>query len=421
MAQILIVSLNFAPERTATGKTTFGRARHLAQAGHEVTVVAGFPHYPEWRVHEGYRRRVLARDEIDGVKIVRGWHTVPSRPSAFGRASMEASFALTSLLATGRVEQPDLVLGVFPILADGLAAWATARRFHVPFGLFVQDLSGRAAAQSGMRGARRLTGTAERVERFLMRRADRIAIITDGFRRPIEAYGVAPERIRLLPDWTPVESPTVPRNDVRRRMGWPLDRPVALHTGNMGYKQALENVIDAACIAQQRGSDISFVLVGDGNQREQLVHRAQQFALQNLTFMPLQDEAVYASMLGAADVLILNQRATLTDMSFPSKLAGYMASGRPVVAAVNRGSEAAREVVASDGGVLVPPEDPPSLLAALQGLVDDPVRAVSLGHRAQEYALDRWSTEEIARSLESFVESVANGAGRHMRRCVDDS
>jgi len=324
-------------------------------------------------------------------------------------------------LATSRVKRPDLVLGVFPILADGLTAWATARRFHVPFGLFVQDLSGRAAAQSGMRGARRLTGTAERAERFLMRRADRIAIITDGFRRPIEAYGVVPERIRLLPDWTPVESPTVARNDVRRRMGWPLDRPVVLHTGNMGYKQALENVIDAACVAQQQGSDIFFVLVGDGNQREQLVRRAQQSALRNLTFMPLQDEAVYASMLGAADVLILNQRATLTDMSFPSKLAGYMASGRPVVAAVNERSEAAREVVASSGGVLVPPEDPPSLLAGLQGLVDDPVRAVSLGHRAQEYALNRWSTEEIARSLESFVESVADGAGRHMRRCVDDS
>ncbi|GMU39608.1 MAG: glycosyltransferase WbuB [Chloroflexota bacterium] len=406
--RIQIVSLNFAPERTGTGQTIAARAAYLARAGHQVDVVAGFPHYPEWRVHEGYRRRPYQREVIEGVRVLRCWHHVPSRSHTAGRMLIEASFGLTSLAAHA-LPRPDVVLGVLPILSDGVAAWLLAKRHRAPFGLLVQDLSARAATQSGMTGAKALAGPAGRVEAFLARRADGVAIIAAGFRAPLLEYGARPERLHLVPNFTPVEAPSIPRAEVRARLGWPQDRPLVLHSGNMGYKQALEHVVEAARLARDAGSATEFVLVGDGNQRAMLQDLVARHHLSNVRFMPLQDASIFPSMLGAADVLVLNQRATVTDMSLPGKLSTYLASGRPVVAAVHEASETARELRRAGADCIVRPEDPAALLAGIEALIAEPARAQALGERGQRFALDEFALPRIEAALDGFIEGLVAG------------
>jgi colanic acid biosynthesis glycosyl transferase WcaI len=409
--RIQIVALNFAPELTGTGTTITARAAYLAQEGHQVDVVAGFPHYPEWRVHENYRRRLYQTEVIDGVQVLRCWHHVPSRSHSLGRALIEASFGLTSL-AAHRLPRPDVVLGAVPILSNGLAAWSVARRYGVPFGLLVQDLSARAATQSGMRGAEVLAGPAGQVEAFLARRADGIAIITEGFRPPLLEYGARPERVHLVPNFILVETPSIPRSEVRARLGWPQDRPVVLHSGNMGYKQALEILVDAARLAQDAGSVTEFVLVGDGNQRAMLRDLVASHRLSNVRFMPLQDESIFPSMLGAADVLVLSQRATVTDMSLPGKLATYLASGRPVVAAVHELSETARELRRAGADCIVNPEDPPALLEAIDAVLADPDRAAEMGAQGQRFALEEYEPSRIGTALDGFIDGLLTSPRR---------
>lgn len=403
--RIQIVSLSFAPELTGTGQTITARAKYLARAGHQVDVVAGFPHYPEWRIHKGYSRRLHQSEALDGVQVLRCWHNVPSRSYSVGRALIEVSFGLSSL-AAHKLPRPDVVLGAVPILSNGLAAWLLAKRHRVPFGLFVQDLSARAATQSGMRGAEVLATPAGRVEAFLARRADGIAIITEGFRAPLLDYGASPETLHLVPNFTLVETPSVPRAEVRARLGWPQDRPVVLHSGNMGHKQALEHLVEAAHIARNAGSATEFVLVGDGNQRGMLRDLVARYQLSNVRFMPLQEEAIFPSMLGAADVLILSQRATVTDMALPGKLSTYLASGRPVVAAVHDTSETARELRRSGADCIVKPEDPRALLAAIDGLLGDSDSATAMGQRGQRFAIEEFTPPRIEAALDDFIEGL---------------
>jgi glycosyltransferase involved in cell wall biosynthesis len=71
-------------------------------------------------------------------------------------------------------------------------------------------------------------------------------------------------------------------------------------------------------------------------------------------------------MCRAADVLLVNQRAAVLDMSLPSKLTTYFAAGRPVIAAVHRDGETASELQASAAGMVVAPEDPAALRDALR-------------------------------------------------------
>jgi glycosyltransferase involved in cell wall biosynthesis len=396
---VLIIGINYWPEETGNAPYTTGLAEHLAGAGYAVTVLTGMPYYPGWQVYPAYQRRQRRRERRNNVEIIRGRQYIPARQSALRRALFEGSFLAQGLTARG-VPRPDVVLGVLPSLSDGVLAVAAARRFRAPLGLLVADLVGQSAAQSGIAGGQRVVGVTSAIEGWVARRADRIAIVAEGFRPVLEQFGVKPDRIERVRNWSHIRPATVPPEITRRKLGLPRDRPIALHAGNMGLKQGLENVVEAARLAQTVAPRLHFVLLGDGNQRADLEARAR--GLTNITFLaPLPDDA-FPDALAAADVLLVNQRASVTDMSLPSKLTSYFTTGKPVVAAVAPGA-AEREVAQSGGGLVVPPEDPAALVAAISRLTQDAVLASELGAAGQRFAaasLDRGAA--LARA-EEFV------------------
>src|SRR5205807_3184606 len=171
----------------------------------------------------------------------------------------------------------------------------------------------------------------------------------------------------------------------RTRLGWSNDEVVAIHSGNMGFKQALDNVIGAAKLAQGE-ANIRFVLQGDGSQREPLLALVRRLGLRNVSFLPVAPATEFPDILAAGDILLLNQGRQVSDMSLPSKLASYFAAGAPVIAAVRHDSEAAREVEASGGGVVVEPECPAELLAAVKSLAGTPSRRKELGAAGKRFA-----------------------------------
>ena len=200
--------------------------------------------------------------------------------------------------------------------------------------------------------------------------------------------------------------PTIDPADVRARLGIEPGAVVCLHAGNMGYKQGLANVVACAGLA---GSDpgLCFVLMGDGSQRPLLEGLAARRRLANLRFLPIQPAELFPNVLAAADVLLVNQRAEVTDMSLPGKLTSYVLAGRPVVAAVSPNSETAREVVASGCGVVVRPDDPAALLAAVRSLAADPGRRARLGGAGRAYARATLTAAKALAGLEALVELIA--------------
>lgn len=159
----------------------------------------------------------------------------------------------------------------------------------------------------------------------------------------------------------------------RKRFGWQEGALVCLHAGNMGHKQGLENIAECGRLAQEQGiSDLHFVLMGDGNQRAYLEELTAKYALLNLEFLPLQPEDDFSNVLAAADILLLYQRAEVSEMALPSKLTSYVATGRPVFAAIERDSEPARELASLRQGILVEPDRPDALLEALKRFASSP-------------------------------------------------
>jgi colanic acid biosynthesis glycosyl transferase WcaI len=400
LLQILIFGVNYSPEETGIGPYTAGLAEFLVEEGHNVSVVTGFPSYPQWRVRAPYRGLLWRNESLRGVTLRRRWNYVPAAQSAASRALYEFTFLLAGLPAVG--PRPDYVLGVVPSLSGGLLARLAAMRFGVPYGLVFQDLMGLASGQSGIKGGRAVAGAVRTLEAWAVAEAEKVAVIAEGFTPYLASLGLAPTKIHRLRNWNLTKSPTEDREVTRSKLGLG-DELVCLHAGNMGLKQELTNVIECARLAKESARPIRFLMVGDGNQKQRLQELSLSYGLANLEFMEVQSDESFANVLVAADILLLNQSASVSDMALPSKLTAYLASGRPIVAAVGLESETAREVIDSGGGELVPPGSPAALLDKICELAADPQRLRDLGKRGADYARTDLSPEAAHCLLRSFL------------------
>jgi exopolysaccharide biosynthesis WecB/TagA/CpsF family protein len=383
VTRILIVGINYRPETTGIAPYTSDIAEHFAAAGHRVTVITGFAHYPAWRLERG-ERRLRATEMRNGVRVLRRRHVVPGSQSAIRRATYEATFLLHGALS--RPERPDVVFGIVPSLSGGILARLFAARARAPYGLIFQDLMAPAARQSGIVGGVRVAGITAALERWTVARARTVGVASESFRPYLRDLGVADDRIVSLPNWSHHEAPRGDRAATRARLGWPVDQTIVLHAGNMGLKQGLGQVVEAARHADEQGGAVRFVLMGEGSQRAAL--EAEAHGVERLQFLPFQPEDQVPEILDAADLLLVSERASVIDMSLPSKLTAYFAAGHPIVAAVPPEGSTAREVLRSGAGVIVPIGHPDAMNQAVADLRAHPRRAAALGAAGRRYAAE---------------------------------
>jgi len=404
---VLVVGINYAPEQTGSAPYTAGLAEMIADFA-DVEVIAGAPHYPSWRVEPEYRWR-LRRDELrNGVDVRHFRHFIPRRQSAFGRAIWDGSFVANVSISRPR-RAPDVVIASTPSLGGAVLGARFAQRYHVPFGVVVQDLVGQAARQSGISGGTAVADVVGRVEGWTLRRADAVAVVSDAFREQLASYRVDDAKVRVLPNWTHIPQPREEPASVRTDLGWRPDEFVVLHAGNMGLKQDLGNVIDAARTLEGRnlegGNRVRFVFCGDGNQREVLHDRAA--GLSNVGFIDPVSSERYPDLLRAADVLLVNERASVGDMALPSKLTSYFAARRPVIAAVSADGACAKEVARTDGAAhIVAPGQPAELARAIEALSSDRARSASMAAAGGRFADAHLSRATAARRVRELVSDL---------------
>jgi glycosyltransferase involved in cell wall biosynthesis len=403
---VLIIGLNYAPEPAGIAPYTTGLANGLASRGHRVRVLTGLPHYPQWAITPGYEDGRVYTATNGKPEVVHLVHHVPPPNSLRGRLRMELSYGRR--VARAGWGSPDVVICVSPaLLATRLAiARAKSMRRRPGIGVWVQDLYGIGVAETGVLGSRSGSAVAA-VEREVLRSADRLAVIHERFKtRVVDDLGIAPDTVSVIRNWAHVGPPEPAlRADARRRLGWGSDEIVALHAGNMGVKQGLENVIAAASLAQSGSARVRFVLMGDGNQRAKLellsrgVDRVELVA-------PLPDDE-YRAALAAADVLLVNEKPGVGQMAAPSKLTSYFTSGNPVVAAAGVDSITAAEVKTSGAGLVVAPDDPAALLAAVARLGTDRELAGRLGRAGVEFFHRTLSMVSALNEFEQWIRQLA--------------
>lgn len=404
---VAVFGINSYPEEIGIAPYTTGIVRYLHKRDWHVEFITGLPHYPAWSVPGEYQTRWRRDEDLDGVQVTRLRHAVPDRQTAIRRGIYEATFFANGVSARPFNLIPDLFVGVVPSLSGGLLATTYAKRYRRPVILVVQDLMANAAVQSGISGGGKAAGATRMIEGHTLRRADHVVIVAEAFRRSVRDYRVDERRISEIRNWSHIGEPSADRASTRSALGWGRHEQIVLHAGNMGLKQALEYVVDAAKIAAERSPKTRFVLMGGGSQRAMLEERAR--GMGNITFLDPRPSEEFPDVLAAADVLLVNERHSVIDMSLPSKLTSYFRAGRPVVAAVPNGATAS-EIHRSGAGLVTTPESSEALVDAILQLGIDPERAAQFGAAGRDYAERALSESAVLSSYETLFHSVIERA-----------
>ncbi|HKW61708.1 MAG TPA: WcaI family glycosyltransferase [Candidatus Acidoferrum sp.] len=414
---ILVLGINYSPEKTSVAPFTTGLCEHLAGLGHRVTVVTAFPYYPEWRVWDGYRGKLYRREFIRGVEVRRVRHFVSRKPSKLlNRLAYDLSFTLAAFIAALFTSKCDLIYCSCPPPAVAFAAWLLGRSKRAPFIMKLTDLASDAALSTGIVKNSMFLRVARAFEKFTCSKALAVVCLCQGFIDRLRERSVAPEKLHLIPDWgNSALSSSGPR-DASFRHAHAISPEIflAMHTGNMGRKQDLQNLVRAAQLSRQ-DSGLLWLLVGEGEERVALEQEILRYELTNIRLLPLQPPEAVPQMYAAADALLLNQRSAIEDAVIPSKLLTYMSSGRAVVAAVSDRSEAARQVRRADCGVLVPAENPDALLDGVNKLRRVPALRQRLGRNGRAYAEAHFTKDRVLASYERLFAALGFPVAERVR------
>jgi colanic acid biosynthesis glycosyl transferase WcaI len=221
--------------------------------------------------------------------------------------------------------------------------------------------------------------------------------------------GVAKEKVELLePRMDDSLTDIPPEEGCAFRQRYALgEKFLVTYSGNMGVKQGLDVVVDAAAL-NRSDSSILFLLVGDGADCARIQRRAAEQDLHNLRFLPLLNGADFRGLLKASGICLVTQQHSVSDIAFPSKMVTYLSAGRPVIASVNSASEVARITQESRAGKVVEAEDPVALLTAIRELRHADLQ--ELGRNALEYASLRWSSTRVLGNLERSLTATSASA-----------
>jgi len=409
--RILVLSINYWPDETGIAAFNTWRCEYLASRGHQVTICTGPPYYPEWRVPEPYRGKLFQREQRNGVNILRSWMYVPQLVSSKKRILHEASYLASSFARALSTQRPDLIYAISPPLGLALTASSLASLWRVPFVFDVMDLQPDAAVELGMMKGQSLIRALYRLERLGYERAALVSTITEGMRQRIVEKGIDPAKVVLFPPRADSGLYTLrERCDgeaFRQRYGL-QGKLIVSHSGNMGVKQGLEVILEAAARSRQR-PELHYLFVGDGAMRPQLEEQARVRKLGNVQILPLLKTGDFEQMLAATDIALITQQRIVSNIVFPSKTVTLLCAGCPVIASVNAESEVARTIMHSGAGVVVEPENADALFNAIDQLSRSPETLARMSLQARQYASETWDER---RTLPRMEEQLIQCVGR---------
>ena len=402
---VVVLCPHFAPDTAPTGEVITTIVREMAAAGRRVHVVTSLPWYRSHAIEPGWGGRLVRRERTEWGSVIRV-HPFPGRSKrnllrrAVGFALFSAVAGVCALLAGG-VRRPAAVVSMSPPLTLGLTGWLAARLRGARAVFNIQDVFPDAAVETGTITDPRLIAAARWLERVSYERSDRVVVLSDDLRDNVRAKVGERHRDKVVVVPNFVDSGFVTPMDrltqYRAELGIG-DGPVVMYAGNVGFSQSLEIVIEAA----RRIPRATFVINGGGSGRDHF--RGMAEGVPNVVFGDYQPRERVPEVLATGDIHVVPLRKGLGAVSVPSKTYSILAAGRPVVAAIDEGTEVPRMLAASGGGIAVPPDAVEPFVEALENLLADGELRERMGRAGREWVVSHVSPAAVARSYLSLVD-----------------
>jgi glycosyltransferase involved in cell wall biosynthesis len=411
--KILYVSQYFPPEMGAPSARASELARHWSRAGHEVSVLTGFPNHPTGVVPEAWKprlRRLIYNEKAGDVDIFRTWlWPLPNRKT-HERMRNYASFCVSAALRGLALPRPDIVVGSSPQLLVALAAWWIAFLRRVPFVFEVRDLWPESLTAVGIGGEHSLLHhTLAAIAEFLYKRADRIVVVTPAFKEHlVQRWHVPSEKIVIVENGveTDMFSPSPPdvRDVLRSELGAD-SKFIVCYIGTMGMAHGLETLLNAATTLQRQQSEVLFLLVGEGAEKERIKSLVQFHGLTNVRILDQQSREKIPAFISASDAcLVLLRKTDVFKTVIPTKMLEFMSCARPVILGVE--GQARAIIEEANAGIAIEPENDSALVEAIRSLKANAEKARDFGQRGREYILRNFSRSRTAQKYIQILQPL---------------
>jgi colanic acid biosynthesis glycosyl transferase WcaI len=381
----------------------------LVRRGHEVEVITTFPHYERFRRWEEHKGKLAQRESYRGMEVLRLYVYARGNKTMVGRLISYVTFnALATAARLLSRSKVDVVLCTNGSFFTGVSAYLTGLLKRAPFVYNVQDLYPEVAVRTGQLRNKLAIKLLDRTADFMYRKAAHVSVITPSFRDYLLAQGVPGHKISVIPNFVDTEFirplPKVNELSLAHDLA---DKFVVVHAGNVGHVYGLETMLEVARRLVSSHEDIVFLIVGDGVAKAELQATADRLRLSNVRFLPFQPVEALPLLRAAADVQVALYKRGSADYSMPSKVYEIMASGRPLLASADAGTDLWKLVETTGCGMCVTPEDADDLAGALLTLYRDPSLRNDMGRRGRETVEQHYSREAVVDAYNRLLCEVA--------------
>ena len=405
---IIVLCPHFAPDTAPTGDVITRIVHEFVAENRKVHVVTSLPWYRTHAIETGWTGRLVRREKTAWGSIIRV-HPFPGKSKsnllrrAIGFGAFSAIAGVCTVFAGGVHRRPAAVISMSPPLTLGLTGWLASRIRRCPSVFNIQDVFPDAAIETGAITNARIIAVSRWLERVSYQRSDAVVVLSEDLRTNVLAK-IAPKhqhKVHVIPNFvdsdriTPRDRMTSYRDELR--IG---TEPVVMYAGNVGYSQSLTMMLHAA----RELPEVTFVINGDGAARTDLEREA--VGLSNIRFSGYQPAERVPEVLATADVHVVPLRTGLGAVSVPSKTYSILAAGRPVVAAIDAGTEVTRILEQSSAGVSVAPDDPVAFTEALRAMVNSGSAATEAGARGRLWVESHVSPTRVAHSYLDVIASL---------------
>ncbi len=405
---IIVLCPHFAPDTAPTGDVITRIVHEFVANNRKVHVVTSLPWYRTHAIEAGWTGRLVRREKTAWGSIIRV-HPFPGKSKsnllrrAIGFGAFSAVAGVCTVFAGGIRRRPAAVISMSPPLTLGLTGWLASRIRRCPSVFNIQDVFPDAAIETGAITNARIIAVSRWLERVSYQRSDAVVVLSEDLRTNVLAK-IAPKhqhKVHVIPNFvdsdriTPRDRMTSYREELRIGL-----EPVVMYAGNVGYSQSLTMMLHAA----RELPEVTFVINGDGAARSELERDA--VGLSNIRFSGYQPAERVPEVLATADIHVVPLRAGLGAVSVPSKTYSILAAGRPVVAAIDAGTEVTRILELSGAGVSVAPDEPVAFTEALRAMVNSGSAATEAGARGRLWVESHVSPARVAHSYLDVIASL---------------
>jgi glycosyltransferase involved in cell wall biosynthesis len=366
--KILFLTDNFPPEVNAPATRTFEHCREWVKQGVEVTVITGAPNFPQGKVYPGYSNKLIAKEIIEGINVIRVWTYITSNNGFLKRIVDYFSFASTAFIA-GLFVKTDLIIATSPQFFTAIAGrWLHAVK-RKPWIMEVRDLWPESIIAVGAMKRGRVIRFLEKVELNLYKSASKIIVVTDAFKEKIASRGINPAKIFVHKNGVILDQFYPLPKDQELLATYNLEgKKVFGYVGTHGMAHGLSFILRTLPTLAEQIPEAHFLFLGDGAEKQNLIALSQELKLTNATFIssvPKQDVIRYLSLLDVSLVNLVKSETFTTVI--PSKIFEAAAMQIPILLGLE--GEAKGIIESYNAGLCFEPENQDAFIAACKAIL----------------------------------------------------